>query len=121
MDCTKCRHGIDFLKHEEGCCLTRMAKHSLGQIRKPIANAMDKEYGLALQKSSQEHKQEGESWNLKRKLGKWHDKHIFWRHGDTSKNKFNDYCDGKKGLEKHKAKIDKVDALLKKEPSMNIL
>ena len=121
VDYIKCRYGIDFLKYKEGYCLTRMAKHSLRQIRKSIANAMDKEYGLALQKSSLEHKQEGKSWNRKRKLGEWHDKYIFWRHGNASKNKFNNYCDSKKGLEKHKVSIDKVDTSLKKEPSMNIL
>ena len=46
-----------------------MEKYSIRQVKKPIANAMDKEYGLTLQKLSQEHKQEGKSWNLKQKLG----------------------------------------------------
>ena len=118
--CMKCRHRIDFLKRKEGFCLTRMAKHSICQIKKPIANAMDKEYELALQKSSAEQKQEGMTWNIAQKLGEWHKKHIFWRHRNASENEFNNCC-GKKGLEKHEVKVDKAGASLKEEPRIGIL
>ena len=120
VQCIKCRCGIDFLKFKEGYCLTRMAKYCIGQIRKPIANKMDDEYGLSLQKSSNEHEQEKKSWNKKRKKGEYHEKFKFWRSGNASKNKCNDYC-RKHGLIDHMVDIDEVDTTLKEEPSADIL
>ena len=105
----KMRCGIDFLKFEEEDCMLRMRKHSLYQARKLIANDMEKKDGLTLQKSSEKHKQERRKWPLKRKPGLCKEDFIKFRHGNSSKNKFNKYCD-QNGLENHKVKIDEGDA-----------
>ena len=116
----KCRYGIDFLKFEEEHCIIKMGKHSIYQVKKPIANAIDKECSLTWQELSDKHKQEGKSWSLKRKPGVCKDDFITFRHRNTSKHKFNQCCD-KYGLENHKVEIDEIDISYEKEPSKDIL
>ena len=45
---------------------------------------------------------------------------IDFRHGNASKNKFNDYCD-KNGLEEHKVGIDEVDTSNEVLPTLDFL
>ena len=112
--------GIDFQDYDQGGFILILIKHCLRQIRKRAANIMNAKYGLTLQKSATNHKQEGKNWSLKRKPGQYKDDFIHWRNGNASKSKCNAFCDKEK-IPQIKVKMDKVNTSNKVKPNWEML
>ena len=81
---------------------------------------MESTCGLSLQKSSKEHEVEEKKWSIERKLSEFKKSFVCFRNGNTSKNKFNSYCN-ENDLQEYKVAIDEVDRLVKAPPSLNLL
>ena len=86
--------------------------HHSRQRRKTISNDMCKTHRLTLTKHTATYQVAGKNWSAKRKLGIFKKEFIKHRNENTSKVKFNDYCNAN-GLEDYKVELKEVDILNK--------
>jgi len=120
VEIIKCYFGIDFKDYTQSGCIYILLLHRLRQIQKYLSNEMNKKHGLTLQKSSNKHKIPGKNWSMKRVPGEFKNDFIFWRHGNASQLKFNNYCD-KHNLQERRVEIEEVDTSIKILPNVEDL